>query len=421
MQKVALFLEPYIKEGSWRTNKREKWHLHPSKLSQRKTHVGLVNLGCTCYMNSMMQQLFMSPHFRNFICMAKDLKRSEIPDEDNVLYQAKYLFANLMKSKMPTFNPTSLFLSVKDIDGRNLPTNEQRDVDEFFGMFLDQTERNIVGTKDEDTLKKIFGGKFAQQLICIDCPHKSIREEPYLTISLDIKNKTNMKEALDMFIKGDMLEGDNAYHCERCDKKVDTLKRCCIKVLPNLLIVGLKRFEFDLETLTRCKLNSKFEFFEDLDMKDYCQESLAREEIVKKMNEEKLTYEMLSDDQKAIYDYTLPDEYYKYKLKGIVVHYGTVDGGHYYSYIKERGTEEWYEFNDTSVRDYDFADLEDDTFGGSYQHTRRTDRGGKFISESEKLHNAYVLIYERDEFMDSAQIVELAEEGEKDLSKLISQ
>jgi len=45
MIKIASFLEPYIKEGHWRTNKKEKWYLHPSKLSQRKTHVGLVNLG----------------------------------------------------------------------------------------------------------------------------------------------------------------------------------------------------------------------------------------------------------------------------------------------------------------------------------------------------------------------------------------
>lgn len=168
MTKISLFLESYIKEGYWRTNKRDKWYIHPSKLSHRKTHVGLVNLGCTCYMNSMMQQLFMSPHFRNFICMAKDHKKDTMELEDNVLYQAKYLFANLLKSKMPTFNPTALFCSVKDFGGQVLPTNEQRDVDEFFSMFLDQAEKNFVGTKDEENLKKIFGGSFAQQLICID-------------------------------------------------------------------------------------------------------------------------------------------------------------------------------------------------------------------------------------------------------------
>jgi hypothetical protein len=67
MSEIANFLEPYIKTGSWRTNKREKWFIQSIDLHHRSTYVGLVNLGCTCYMNSLMQQLFMCPHFRNFI------------------------------------------------------------------------------------------------------------------------------------------------------------------------------------------------------------------------------------------------------------------------------------------------------------------------------------------------------------------
>jgi ubiquitin carboxyl-terminal hydrolase 9/24 len=29
-------------------------------------------------------------------------------------------------------------------------------------------------------------------------------------------------------VEGEKLEGDNAYYCEKCEKKVNTLKRCCI-------------------------------------------------------------------------------------------------------------------------------------------------------------------------------------------------
>ncbi|CAN0456448.1 unnamed protein product, partial [Scytosiphon promiscuus] len=31
-----------------------------------------------------------------------------------------------------------------------------------------------------------------------------------------------------------------------------------------------------------------------------------------------------------------PDAYYEYKLAGVLVHMGTADSGHYYSYIKKR-------------------------------------------------------------------------------------
>ena len=56
----------------------------------------------------------------------------------------------------------------------------------------------------------------------------------------------------------------------------------------------------------------------------------------------------------------------------MIVHAGTADSGHYYSYIKEQetlrivqeGTAKWYEFNDIYVRDFDSAEIPVETFGG---------------------------------------------------------
>ena len=42
--------------------------------------------------------------------------------------------------------------------------------------------------------------------------------------------------------QGDLLEGNNAYHCELCDKKVDTVKRLCFQKLPDVLAIQLKRY-----------------------------------------------------------------------------------------------------------------------------------------------------------------------------------
>lgn len=62
-----------------------------------------------------------------------------------------------------------------------------------------------------------------------------------------------------------------------------------------------------------------------------------------------------------------PDEYYDYKLRGVVIHSGTSEGGHYYSFIKNEqkdsdikemkemkegnddGAAKWYEFNDEMI------------------------------------------------------------------------
>ena len=135
LDQISNFLVPIIKNGSWRSNKREKWFIQSSILSHRMTHVGLVNLGWTWYMNSMMQQFFMSPFIRSLILIWKDYKKNEIAPEDNVLYQSKFLFANLIQSKMPTYNPIQFFNSIKDSNGEPMPTNEQKDIDEFLSIY----------------------------------------------------------------------------------------------------------------------------------------------------------------------------------------------------------------------------------------------------------------------------------------------
>lgn len=66
-----------------------------------------------------------------------------------------------------------------------------------------------------------------------------------------------------------MLEGDNAYFCEKCDKKVDTLKRTCIKRLPKYLIIALRRFEFDYDKMVRVKVNDYCEFPMDLNLEPF--------------------------------------------------------------------------------------------------------------------------------------------------------
>ena len=40
--------------------------------------------------------------------------------------------------------------------------------------------------------------------------------------------------------------------------QTDAVKRNCIKVLPHMLVVHLKRFEYDYETMTRGKIKDRY-------------------------------------------------------------------------------------------------------------------------------------------------------------------
>ena len=212
---------------------------------------------------------------------------------------------------------------------------------------------------------------------------------------------------MEAFIAGDLLDQDNQYYCEKCDKKVDALKRTCIKEMPRYLIATLKRFDFDFDLMMRKKLNDYFEFPTELDLHEYTQEYLNVKEKEDKEREEKRKNQMgdaAEDEDMQEIKLKNPAEYYQFDLVGCIVHAGTADSGHYYSYIKEQetlrivqeGTAKWYEFNDIYVRDFDAAEIPVETFGGeetSYQAGFGANNNSN--KKPMRLRNAYVLIYKR--------------------------
>jgi ubiquitin C-terminal hydrolase len=106
----------------------------------------------------------------------------------------------------------------------------------------------------------------------------SEREEPFFALSLAVKNKKSVAQSLATLTSGEMLQGDNAYFCEKCGRKVEALKRMCLKRLPNYLILVLKRFEFDLDSMTKQKVNDRCDIPAELDMEQFTQQGLRKRE-----------------------------------------------------------------------------------------------------------------------------------------------
>lgn len=352
------------------------WAIDPMLKQKSITgHVGMKNQGATCYLNSLLQQFFHIPQLRLGL-LSCTIEGSNVSSEDHrLLFELQRLFGNLLLSEKRDVTTVDLTQSIKGYDGNPIKPGEQQDVDEFFNLFCDRLETALKDFSQRRLLHDIFGGQLSHIITCQECQYSSERIEDFLSISLDVKGKHDIFESLQSYIRGEVLDGANKYLCSKCETKTNSIKRCCIKTLPNVLICHLKRFDFDLELLRKVKVNDRFEYPTELIMKDYTKEGLDHNDH--------------PDLSWRAYDY------YKYTLRGVLVHTGTADSGHYYSLSRVNNNHDegsWFCFNDSVVSSFDLSTLEVSTFGGSHEsigmnQTKRFD--------SSKSYSAYLLIYDR--------------------------
>ena len=147
-------------------------------------------------------------------------------------------------------------------------------------------------------------------------PYLGEREEPFFAIQLDIKNKKNLGEALDLFIKPDHLDGDNKYMCEKYDRKVDATRRSYIKKLRNTVIINLKRFDFDYNNMQRLKLNDFCEFPDKINFKPWTKEGIQeREKQLKKKSkvsgEAQNNISNVGEDMESLQEQNIPAALYE--------------------------------------------------------------------------------------------------------------
>ncbi|XP_022644946.1 probable ubiquitin carboxyl-terminal hydrolase FAF-X isoform X2 [Varroa jacobsoni] len=362
-----------------------------------KGFVGLKNAGATCYMNSVLQQLYMIKPIRQGLLSLKDVvTESDLTNGGNesdynlgVLKQVMIIFGFLEKSRQQFYVPQGFWNHFR-LWGEPVNVREQHDALEFFNCLVDSIDEALKSLNWPTILSKVLGGTFADQKICKGCPHRYSREESFTTLNIDIRNHSNLLDSLEQYVKGDLLEGPNAYHCEQCSKKVDTVKRLCIKSLPPILAIQLKRFDYDWDRECAIKFNDYFEFPRDLDMEPYTVQGLARREG------EPVEPDRTDRSEQAANAGTI------YELSGIVVHSGQASGGHYYSYIKTDG--QWYKFDDGEVCESKMEsheEMKNQCFGGDYV-SEMFDHISKRMScrRQKRWWNAYILFYERVDLAD---------------------
>lgn len=105
-----------------------------------------------------------------------------------------------------------------------------------------------------------------------------------------------------------------------------TKKLSICQPLPPILTIHLKRFEFNMFTLARNKVDSP------------------------------ITFPLVLDLKKCVKSRTKP---LNYNLVGMIVHSGNLNDGHYWAYAKDRFSGKWYLFNDANRFEVDEVIVEE--------------------------------------------------------------
>ncbi|CAD8084108.1 unnamed protein product [Paramecium sonneborni] len=343
-----------------------RWNYIPSSdMRSSFGYCGIRNLRCICYMNAMLQQFYMTIPFRYGILQADDGKESDIQQsktgflfDDNVLHQLQQMFSYLELSDRIDYNPQEFCAAFKDYAGEPVNIFIQQDAQEFLNMIFDKLENLLKNTVYKNILDGVFGGKTCTQIECQNCKAIKNKDEIFYNLSVPIKNLKNLQECFDKFVQGEIISD---FKCESCNQKVDVSKRQLLAQLPNVLILHLQRIVFNLDTFMNEKINSRLEFPINLDLAQYT------------INQDQCT---------------------QYKLVGIVVHLGTADVGHYFSYIDIKSQDQWLEFNDHKIKEFKLKQMENECFGGqSNIDYNDNDVWGNGFRENSQ--SAYMLIYEK--------------------------
>jgi len=242
--------------------------------------VGLRNLGNTCFMNAGLQCLsHIGPLSDYFLTgkFAEDVNRTSPLGCGGELACACAFACAFWEGDAKSYNPAALHGKLAKFAPHLFEGFEQQDVQEFLAFCLDglhedlnrvavkkpidpkrqeQDQDLIRGKSDEfvaalawlrhlqtdkSFLVDLLQGQLQSSLTCTKCGHRSRRFDPFLYLSVPVtKHMSNVTDALQAYVAEEMLTGDERWHCEVCNKKVDARKKIDLWKLPPVLVLHLK-------------------------------------------------------------------------------------------------------------------------------------------------------------------------------------
>ena len=283
-----------------------------SKLKTSSACCGLQNIGNTCFMNSALQCLVSVPDLSEWAIQARP-RLSHVDIIDVFISLVQSMWSGQLTSAHPGELKDSLSTSAPIFSGYG-----QKDAHEFMNSLLNAME-SANSTAFPGSLFRIHT---ASTVTCSKSEHSDTTNETTSFLSLPIprkeshdRKKVSLDGLIQDFCQEEEMNGD--YYCQQCGEYQSARQKTSIcDPLPRALIIQLKRFPFDG---TNRKIDTLVNY--------------------------KLEYQHLlsAGDQ--------------YRLSAVLIHHGTLGGGHYITRARNYRNGQWYEFDDSRVSQIKAKDI----------------------------------------------------------------
>ncbi|XP_065549760.1 ubiquitin carboxyl-terminal hydrolase 36-like isoform X2 [Lathamus discolor] len=279
---------------------------------------GLRNLGNTCFLNSTVQCLTYTPPLANYLLSKEHRCTSDHGSFCMICIMQNHV-AQAFANSGNVIKPVAFVRDLKKIAG-HMRFGQQEDAHEFLRYTIDAMQQSCLSgctrldceTQATTLVHRIFGGYLRSRVKCLSCKSVSDTYDPFLDLALEIWQAKDLREALELFVKPDLLDEENPYLCAGCNNRVSATKRFSIHRASNVLTLSLKRFFCGGQKITKAVPYPEF-----LDIRPYMSENKGDPVM--------------------------------YGLYAVLVHSGySCHAGHYYCYVKASNGQ-WYHMNDSMV------------------------------------------------------------------------